>query len=108
MMILLYSFNILMGGCGEQIRFGKLVVLFKVKEKVVSFLKDVLYSSWYLKDKETWHLLHFDTLSLDIAVELMWDSLTRCLPEDWGNNVLELWAGLSEAFLWIWKKKNKE
>lgn len=28
----------------------------------------------------------------------MWDSLTRYLPEDWGDNVLELWAGTSETF----------
>lgn len=45
------TLNILiLGGYGEQIHFGKIVaVLFKVKEKSISFLKDILCSSWYHK-----------------------------------------------------------
>lgn len=59
-MILLYSNILISGSSEEQIHFGKIVaVLFKVKEKAISFLKDLLYSSWYHKRQRDLILVTF-------------------------------------------------
>lgn len=51
-------------------------------------------------------MLHFDILSQDIAVEIKHGTASKgAYPEDWGNNVLELWAGLSETFCELEKKR---
>lgn len=70
----------LIGGCCEEpIDFGKIVaVLFKVKEKALShFWKTYCFPAGIIKDKETWHLVLFDTLSQDIAVEINMGQLQR-------------------------------
>lgn len=50
-----------------------------------------LYSRWYKRQGDL-------VCGPGIAVERNVGSLTEYLPEDWGNNVLDLWAGPRETF----------
>ena len=70
--------------------FGKIILCSSKWRKRLSRLKD--YSRWYKRQGD----LAFGPRILQESI--LWDSLTRCLREDWENNVLDLWAGPSEMF----------
>lgn len=70
---------LILGGCGEQIGFGKkcCCALQSEGKGSVSFLKDLLFSSLYHKRQGDLTLVLFDTLSQDIAVEINMGQLHR-------------------------------
>ena len=102
------TFNILIGGrCGEQIDSKKLLLCSSKRRKrlCVSFFKDLLFSSWYhKKNKETWHLLLFDTLSQDIAVEINVGQLYRVPARRLGTEYIGTVGWPKWDILWIEKK----
>lgn len=71
------------------------------------FLKTYFFPAGIIKDKETWHLLLFDTLSQDIAVESNVGQLHRVPARRLGTECIGTVGWPKWDILWIGEEKKR-